>query len=147
MRDEILTYIKKELVGPDPIKPHIQSNGEEILINEPPRLRYGAGILFPRTATFEKVESTSSDENEVLESAENDSSKEDPVQAPLSQIQDKSFKEKEGFEEEIGLANSYLPSALGFSCFSIIPKEGFNVKIYAASYEIKDYSYQKVTDK
>jgi hypothetical protein len=38
MRDDILRFIKQELIGPDPVKPHIQENGEEILINEPPRL-------------------------------------------------------------------------------------------------------------
>ncbi len=47
MRDEILKFIRRELIGPDPVKPHMQENGEEILLNEPPRLRYGAGILFP----------------------------------------------------------------------------------------------------
>jgi len=67
MRDDILKFIKRELIGPDPVKPHIQENGEEILINEPPRLRYGAGILFPRAATFHKADSTSSDEDKVLE--------------------------------------------------------------------------------
>ena len=57
MREDILQFIKRELIGPDPLKPHIQENGEEILINEPPRLRYGAGVLFPRAATFEKADS------------------------------------------------------------------------------------------
>jgi len=67
MRDNILKFIRRELIGPDPVKPHIQPNGEEILINEPPRLRYGAGILFPRSAVFEKANSTSTDEEKVLE--------------------------------------------------------------------------------
>ena len=67
MRDDILKFIKKELIGPDPIKPHIQENGEEILLNEPPRLRYGASVLFPRAATFEKADSTTSEEEKVLE--------------------------------------------------------------------------------
>ena len=49
----------------------------------------------------------------------------------------------EDFEEEIGLANSFLPSAMGFSCFSKIPKDGFTVKATLGVYEIKEYSYQK----
>lgn len=49
MRNNILNFIRKELIGPDPVKPHIQANGEEILLNEPPRLRYSAGILFPHS--------------------------------------------------------------------------------------------------
>lgn len=140
MRDDILDFIKKELIGPDPVKPHIQGNGEEILINEPPRLRYGAGVLFPRTATFEKADSTSNDESAVLENAQADSIGDDPVQTT-----DKSTPVDVGedFEEEIGLANSFLPSAMGFSCFSKIPNEGFSVKVNFAVYEIKDYTYQK----
>lgn len=141
MRDDILKFIKKELIGPDPIKPHIQENGEEILLNEPPRLRYGAGVLFPRAATFEKGDSTTSEEEKVLEKLEEENKEtDDPVKteeskAPVDMAED--------FEEEIGLANSFLPSAMGFSCFSIIPKDGFTVKATLGVYEIKEYSYQK----
>ena len=72
MRDDILKYIKRELIGPDPVKPHIQENGEEILLNEPPRLRYGAGILFPSPnkdgegATYSAADSTTATEEEVI---------------------------------------------------------------------------------
>ncbi|MCU0421532.1 MAG: hypothetical protein MUC81_01885 [Bacteroidia bacterium] len=141
MRDDILKFIKKELIGPDPIKPHIQENGEEILLNEPPRLRYGAGVLFPRAATFEKADSTTSEEEKVLEKLEEEKKEtDDPVKteeskAPVDMAED--------FEEEIGLANSFLPSAMGFSCFSIIPKDGFTIKATLGVYEIKEYSYQK----
>lgn len=141
MRDDILKFIKKELIGPDPIKPHIQENGEEILFNEPPRLRYGAGVLFPRAATFEKADSTTSEEENVLEKLEEEKKEtDDPVKteeskAPVDMAED--------FEEEIGLANSFLPSAMGFSCFTIIPKDGFTVKATLGVYEIKEYSYQK----
>lgn len=141
MRDDILKFIKKELIGPDPIKPHIQENGEEILLNEPPRLRYGAGVLFPRAATFEKADSTTSEEEKVLEKLEEEKKEtDDPVKteeskAPVDMAED--------FEEEIGLANSFLPSAMGFSCFSKIPKDGFTIKATIGVYEIKEYSYQK----
>lgn len=141
MRDDIIKFIKKELIGPDPIKPHIQENGEEILLNEPPRLRYGAGVLFPRTATMEKLDFTSTEEESVLDKHEDEKEEvDDPVRTedsipPVDMGED--------FEEEIGLANSFLPSAMGFSCFSIIPKDGFTVKVNAGVYEIKEYSYQK----
>ena len=141
MRNDILNFIKKELIGPDPVKPHVQENGEEILINESPRLRYGAGILFPRAASFIKVDSTTAEENVVLEKADegntdSDSSvKLEDSKAPVDMSED--------FEEEIGLANSFLPSAMGFSCFSRIPEDGFRLKVNVASYETKDYTYIK----
>lgn len=141
MRDDILKFIKKELIGPDPIKPHIQENGEEILLNEPPRLRYGAGVLFPRAATIEKLDSTSTDEEKVLEKLEDETKEvDDPVKLDESKAQDEI---PDTLDEEIGLANSFLPSAMGFSCFSKIPKDGFTVKATLGVYEIKEYSYQK----
>lgn len=141
MRDDILNFVKKELIGPDPVKPHIQENGEEILLNEPPRLRYGAAILFPKTSVFEKSDSTSHEEENVLDKLEEEKINTD---TPEKTADSKTSGDMgENFEEEIGLANSFLPSAMGFSCFSKIPKEGFNVKVNVAVYDIKDYTYQK----
>ncbi|MFA5432762.1 MAG: helicase-related protein [Candidatus Paceibacterota bacterium] len=141
MRDDILKFIKKELIGPDPVKTHIQENGEEILLNEPPRLRYAAGVLFPRADTIEKLDSTSTEEEKVLEKLEDEKKEaDDPVTAEDSKAP---IDMAEDFEEEIGLANSFLPSAMGFSCFSQNPKDGFIVKVKVGVYEIKEYSYQK----
>src|ERR1035437_2526228 len=107
LRNNILEYIKRELIGPDPVKPHIQENGEEILLNEPPRLRYGAGILFPSPnkdgegATY----STTATEEEVIKINTDESSVESS-----ETIQDNNTSSNVGddFEEEIGLANNFL---------------------------------------
>ena len=141
MRNDILNFIKRELIGPDPIKPHVQPNGEEILLNEPPRLRYGSGILFPRTVTVNKTDVISNDEKLILETNEQELDSEDTSKI-LNESKSTSDS-SEGFEEEIVLANSFLPSAMGFSCFSKIPKEGFTIKVNFATYEIKEYSYLK----
>ena len=146
MRDEILKFIRKEIIGPDPVKPHIQENGEEILLNEPPRLRYGAGILFPSPnkdgegATYSTADSTTATEEEVIKTNTDESNVESS-----ETIEDNNTSSNVGddFEEEIGLANNFLPSAMGFSCFSKIPKDGFNVQVNIGIYEINDYSYKK----
>nr|WP_294990484.1 helicase-related protein [uncultured Sediminibacterium sp.] len=142
MREDILQYIRRELIGPDPTKPHVQPNGEEILVNEPPRLRYGAGILFPRTASFAEQDFTSGDEETLLETIPEEDKKDagDPVgleqtKTPVNMADD--------FEEEVGLANSFLPAAMGFSCFSKIPDGGFIVSVTNAVYEYKEYIYFK----
>lgn len=145
MRDDILKFIKRELIGPDPVKPHIQENGEEILLNEPPRLRYGAGILFPSPnidgegATYSAADSTTASEEEVIKNIEETSIESSET------IVDNNTSSNVGddFEEEIGLANNFLPSAMGFSCFSKIPNEGFKVQVNVGIYEINDYSYKK----
>ena len=48
-RDNLIEFIEREFIGPDPInlEGFIQENGEEILIGDPPRIRYSAGILYP----------------------------------------------------------------------------------------------------
>jgi len=145
MRDDILKFIKRELIGPDPVKPHIQENGEEILLNEPPRLRYGAGILFPSPnkdgegATYSAADSTTATEEEVIKNTEETS-----VESSETIVDNNtSSNVGDDFEEEIGLANNFLPSAMGFSCFSKIPNEGFTVQVKVGIYEINDYSYKK----
>ncbi len=140
MRSEIIDFLKKELIGPDPIKPHIQPNGEEILVNEPPRLRYSAGILFPKAAPFIKLEVSDTTEKDVFQKGDDAASGEDPVKSDEIKVP---VDAAEDSEEEIGLANSYLPSAMGFSCFSSIPDTGFTIKVTAGIYEIKEYEYEK----
>lgn len=145
MRNDILKFIRRELIGPDPVPPHIQANGEEILLNEPPRLRYGAGILFPSPskdgegATYLTADSTTAEEDEVITNT-------DEISVESSETiegNNTSSNVGDDFEEEIGLANNFLPSAMGFSCFSKIPKDGFKVQVNVGVYEINDYSYKK----
>lgn len=146
MRDEILQFIRRELIGPDPVKPHLQENGEEILLNEPPRLRYGAGILFPSPnkdgegATYSTADSTTAAEEEVIKTNTDEISVES---SEIIEDNNTSSNVSDDFEEEIGLANNFLPSAMGFSCFSKIPKDGFKVQVNVGIYEINDYCYEK----
>lgn len=150
MRNEILKFVKGELIGPDPVRPHIQENGEEIIFPIPPRQRYGAGILFPypdkdgQGSTYSVADSTNTADEEVLKTDADESNVESS-----KNITDNNSSSNVGddFEEEIGLANNFLPSAMGFSCFSKIPKKGFDIRIKAAVYNIRDYTYQDNKDK
>lgn len=146
MRSDILKFVRRELIGPDPISPHIQENGEEILLNEPPRLRYSAGILFPSPnkhcegATYSSTDALTALEQEVINTNTDEAGFESS-----GKIQDNNTLSSvsDDFEEEIGLANNYLPSAMGFSCFSKIPNDGFKVQVNVGIYEIDDYKYNR----
>lgn len=146
MRDEILNFIKRELIGPDPVKPHMQGNGEEIIFPIPPRQRYSAGILFPSPnkngegATYAAADTTTSTEDEVLKT---DIDERNIESSETIEDNNTSSNVGDDFEEEIGLANNFLPSAMGFSCFSKIPKDGFKVKVYLGVYETNDYNEPK----
>ena len=66
VRSDIAGFLRRELIGPDPRPEHSQLNdGEEILRpQDPPRLRYSAGVLFPGTARVELQDNASPDEVE-----------------------------------------------------------------------------------
>lgn len=133
-----MNYIKRELIGPDPFE-HVQPNGEEILINEPPRLRYGAGVLFPKTAKIPVLDALSTDEKTVVENCD-DNVEDDPIQTVDN---NKSIDESDAVEEEIGLANAFLPAAMGFSCFSKLPNDGYKIDVKCAQYRLDDYSFNR----
>ena len=70
VRSDIVGFVRRELIGPDPRPEHAHLNsGEEILRpQDPPRLRYSAGVLFPGTARVELQNNAASDEVESAES-------------------------------------------------------------------------------
>jgi len=145
MRDQLFDFLKKELIGPDPISPLVQEDGEEILVNEPPRLRYGAGILFPQTASIQEVDSTDETESGILnESAESASE----TQLAAIEGEDRSLggidDTIDANDEIINLANTFLPSVMGFSCFLTIPENGLSIMINAGRYHEKDKTLDKL---
>lgn len=137
MRTQLIDFLRKELIGPDPIAPYIQTNGEEILTG-PPRLRYGAGILFPQEANISKIEVTDETEEDILNEV-----------GPPEKLPEPDMKMAQGFlkgaeddaeanDDTLNLANAFLPSAMGFSCFVDIPSKGFLVRISAGRYKLHD---------
>jgi helicase-like protein len=139
-RKWLLEQLYAELVGPDPAKsgialefdksggtkltkeqcysPKIQANGEEVLWQDSPSKRYGAGVLFPSRVT----------EQDNL-SEESDGSGLDPVDDEEEiNVADEKLEKKAGDRAEklkiaadesddfdVELANSYKPSAMGLS--------------------------------
>src|ERR1700689_2395935 len=66
VRSEIVDFLRRELIGPDPGLPAQQLNREEILRpQDPPRLRYSAGVLFPRKAALAVAETASEAEADL----------------------------------------------------------------------------------
>ena len=138
MRDQIIDFLRAELIGPDPIPPDVQDNGEEILITDPPRLRYGAGVLFPQGVSTEKSEDVGSSEDTGFE-VEIEKEETDIDVREDSQIRETT--EDQSAEEITSLTNSYLPSAIGFSCMTTLPNAGFLVEVKAGTYHEEPREY------
>ena len=135
IRDEILDAVIKEIVGPS-INPNYidEETGEEILIasvHGSPKSRYGAGMLYPQhSAIIEEDDSESHDVNEF--EAEIDIPKMDEIRQSSAIIE-----EGQSDEEPVGLANQYLPSAMGFTVrFNASEKNDLvKIKINSAFYQ------------
>lgn len=131
LRREIVDFLRRELVGPDPGFPAVQINREEILRpQDPPRLRYSAGVLFPMKAQMQQTEMATEEEVNAAENAPAEGDEPEEV-TPAEGARG----EAEEFpEQEVNRANEYLPSAMGLSALVLLPKH-FKVKISAGRYE------------
>ena len=129
-RKQIIEYIKREFIGPDPIdKPGmLQENGEEILSSDPPRTRYIAGVLFPRKTQMEAVTDSNSDDDsadftDVIET--------DEIKSETAAGSD--AKEIDETEEIMNLSNAYQQSAISLTV-AISKADSVSVIISAATY-------------
>jgi len=139
VRRFLIERLRAELVGPDPGLPAVQSGvfepslqGEEILRQEdPPRIRYGAGVLFPRQVHVEEQVRSSAPEavDDVL-------AQDDSPEATHSgrEIGYRGTSLEADTEQEINRANEYLPSAMGITALVRVPEQ-LVVMIEAARYE------------
>lgn len=149
-REQMLGRLRAEVVGPDPAgKPaplaekqemtweefrtaRRQLNGEEIVWQDPPTKRFGAGILFPQGT------------DELLVEAASDSggaTPPDPQELRPEGLEPEEFAEAterrgtssndEVEEEGITLANSFRPSAIGLSFLANLNDEpvGFSIQL------------------
>ena len=147
VRDFIVESLRRELVGPDPGLPAVQTGigaasvrGEEILRPEdPPRLRYGAGVLFPRRELVEEQERNEAPDTEPATSDEDLAATEGGGSAPASF---RSATTEVETEQEINRANEYLPSAMGLTALVCIPGS-LLVNIDAARYAAEELQGQE----
>lgn len=136
-RDAIIKYLRSELIGPSPGFPAMQLNREEILRpQDPPRLRYSAGILFPlRTGLPSQLE-VREDVAEVTEAApveDTGGPETAPEELPPSRV-DLRSEQQPDTDLDLNLANQYLPSAMGISALVEIPEQ-LAVRVTAARYD------------
>ena len=135
-RDFILDFLRKELVGPSPLPPDVQADGEEILRpQDPPRQRYGAGVLFPSKSQVPSHDEAAADEEDTADagSPEPAGVLENPVDNDARGGSDSTPET----DQEINLANQYLPSAMGLSALVELPEQ-LQVEIVAATYRQDD---------
>jgi hypothetical protein len=135
VRSEIVDFLRRELIGPDPGLPAQQLNREEILRpQDPPRLRYSAGVLFPRKAAMAVAETATEAEADLNT---NGTSEGEDLENPDIGLGDpRADARGEGeipSDQEVNRANEYLPSAMGISALLRLPGK-LTARVTAAAY-------------
>lgn len=131
IRDGVVHFLQRELIGPDPRPEQAHLNGGEEILRpqDPPRLRYSAGVLFPTKVSVEQAESATREETEDAESgpAEGDE--------PADLTPGGGGGEADTtVDHEVNRANEFLPSAMGLTALVHLPKQ-FRVTVRAGRYE------------
>lgn len=113
-RKQLLKFVEKEFVGPDPIEweGYRQENGEEILVNDPPRYRYIAGVLYPQKISEAETFGLNEGEMEIDGNADESITAEDVPDEMLNVTSDY----LEEAEELINRSNAYRQSAISLTC-------------------------------
>lgn len=139
-RKQLIDYIEREFIGPDPIDWDglKQENGEEILVSDPPRTKYIAGILFP----WNSKEDDNSEEASIDE--KNDANVEiEESDDVLLDIEEKNSGNAsiveflEDAEELIDRSNAFKQSAMSITV-AISDGDSIKVKVKAATYKKVD---------
>lgn len=129
-RDQLIGFVEKELMGPDPIDwPGMtQSDGEEILTTDPPRTRYIAGILYPRETVSTDVDSREGESEPLGEQEGEDTER--PSEKTSSEI----TEFLENAEELINCSNAYLQSAISLTV-CVRSNDSIRVEVSAGRYD------------
>jgi hypothetical protein len=135
VRREIIEYLQRELVGPAPGFPAVQINKEEILRSQdPPRLRYSAGILFPMRLEVAQLPEINEDELRDADAGPSEEAMDENTDGTELSDSPNPADQQPETDLDLNLANQYLPSAMGISTLVAVP-QWLTVKIETARYQ------------
>lgn len=153
MRRWLIESLKAELVGPSPGLPAVQTGigtsvrGEEILRpQDSPRLRYGAGILFPQRIPVPAQDSADVDTEGRDAPSPSEAPDPDPKEEEGAPPRVVGARSEADTEQEVNRANEYLPSGLGLTAFVQVPSGGLKVTVMAARYKKNELAGHGRTD-
>lgn len=129
-REQLFSFVERELIGPDPIdwEGFRQDNGEEILMTDPPRLRYIAGILYPQ----ETIDADADAMTDEVKTPEESDSEDEYLSSEQKGTEDIA-EYLEDAEELINRSNAYRQSAISLTA-AVRKRDIVKVKVSAGTY-------------
>lgn len=140
VRSFIVDWLRKELVGPAPGHPLMQCsrdrpelNGEEVLRpQDPPRYRYGAGILFPKGVTYSGILDPGEEARAIGQS---DAAEAQELSEELGREREAGTDDRpDQSDDDVEPAFVFLPSTMGIS-FLVDVQGPLEVDVEWATYE------------
>lgn len=128
-RSALIEQLRLELIGP--------SEPAEV-IDESPRQRYSAGVLFPSQQTNLEIEDdgAENDENAATEEITDDESEGPQLETAASPASRPGREEiSAGNDDTITMANTYMPAAMGISFICDNAEDGLLISSRAAVYK------------
>lgn len=130
-RESLVECLFHELIGPDPA-----SGGSTEKLEESPRQRYAAGVLFPSQQILVELEDASAEEVEDGRDSDVDVPPQG-IEDQGSQPQKSAGREEQSdaeYDEMIRLTNAFFPSAIGVTFICDVPEKGLRIAPSAAIY-------------
>jgi len=133
-RGEVVAFLRRGLVGPDPQPEHLPLNGGEEILRpqDPPRLRYSVGVLFPAKDAVVDADNAAAEEVDQTESGPAEGEEPEAVGPAGGSGGDGD----PNTEQEVNRANEFLPSAMGLTAVVRLGNE-LRVTVRCARYEKK----------
>jgi len=156
-RKWLASRLRAEIVGPDPAgpeqdirpggeqkqftweefrKPKRQINGEEVVWQDPPAKRYGAGVLFP-IGVIEELEQLRAGEDQQGRADIDPGENQDVDEKLEKRAERKAAKTPAAMDESedyaVTLANAFRPSAIGLSFLADFSVEGTGLRVEIVS--------------
>jgi hypothetical protein len=157
-RKWLASRLRAEIVGPDPSgpeqefqttgeqkkftweefrKPKKQTNGEEVVWQDPPAKRYGAGVLFPIGVVEEQEQMRAGDDQKELGSNIDPGENQDVDEKLEKRATLKASKISASMDESedyaVTLANAFRPSAIGLSFLADFSVESLGLRVEIVS--------------
>ena len=129
-RSNLVEFLKQDLVGP--------ADGEKETLEDPPRIRYLAAVLFPQgtmrneSDTAGGIESSDRPDEQLEQSFEEQMDHQD--EGVDTSLQASSVEPESEHDDSVTLTNSYRPSAMGLSFFVNDQTSQFRINVQAAEY-------------
>lgn len=132
-RDEYITHIKEELLGPGS-EISIPDVEHELITNSPD-VRYSIGILFPKNNKLNadnndpsRIEESADASDDLIEESEESENANNEKAEPITPA------EEENLDEEISLAAQNMPSSLGFTFLTSSDLQYLKCEVSFATY-------------